>query len=783
MRPAAKLQSPASSAARCARLNSNSLSNRRRQFMLVASQVAPGKPEILHFPDVPDDERRQRHGTGTHTNIGTLTVSEATTVDFDFVVGSEPVATGGELLIVWRWPFDWSDLQAEDPAGDGFMRADFFPAAGRSASDVELGLRYNWIAGIEPWHHQIQIRVRRGELRQGDRVTLTCGDRSQGGGGWRAPTCAAARCRFLMLIDHQGKNRRARLVQEPSFRIVAGSPAGLTILAPSDAVANEPIELIVRADDEWGNPTEPPASPQIRIDGETVRDIEVLSTESSGRTIRLHVRVPSAGVSCLRAEAGPLAAVSNPVRVHASLPEQQIFWGDLHSGQTEIGCGNGSLAEHYAFARDCAGLQFITHQANDHYVTRDDWEHTRQVTEEFYEPGRYVTFLGCEWSPLTKDGGDRNVFYRSDEPVLRRSDRFFREAEPDPSPDARTAPEFHEAFRDLDVLVNIHVGGRMTNLQWYDQRIERLCETHSTHGTVEWFFMDALQRGCRVGLTAGTDGVMGRPGACHPGRRLIRNLRNGLTAVYATELTREAIWQALQHRRCYATTGERIRLRFEVNGSPMGSEITTDDPPRVDFEIVGTCAVERVDLFRGTKCLKTWQVAPPVAFDTERRLRLLWGGTERKGTARLQRVDWDGSLTIEQGGLTLIETVNFQSIADSARSTAPDRIEWSSKTAGNMAGIVVALDGGNSAALHFQTGPKSISFSVSDLMGGELTWDAGGVNRIVRLGIPPAADGPREFQQSFIDKEPPAGTTPYWIRVVQIDQSMAWSSPVYVTRS
>ena len=444
--------------------------------------------------------------------------------------------------------------------------------------------------------------------------------------------------------------------------------------------------------------------------------------------------------------------------------------------------GNGSLAEHYAFGRDSAGLQFITHQANDHYVTQDDWVQTRQVTEQFHEPGRYVTILGCEWSPLTKDGGDRNVFYRHDEPVLRRSDRFFRESDPDPTPDARTAPEFHEAFGDLDVLVNIHVGGRMTNLQWYDQRIERLCETHSTHGTVEWFFMDALERGYRVGLTAGTDGVMGRPGACHPGRRLIRNLRNGLTAVLAEELTRESIWEALHNRRCYATTGERIRLRFEVDGHPMGSEVTGTGNPQIKFQVAGTCAIERVDLFRGTECIHTWSVAPLVPVAGDPQIRLLWGGTERKGTARLQRVDWDGALTMNSGSLSLLETVNFQSCADRARSTTPSRIEWSSKTAGNSAGIVVAVTGDDASDLKFETGPKSVSFRIGDLAGDGLTLPAGGVNRVVRIGLRPAADGPREFGGSFTDESPPTSTTPYWIRVVQIDQSMAWSSPVYVTR-
>jgi len=41
----------------------------------------------------------------------------------------------------------------------------------------------------------------------------------------------------------------------------------------------------------------------------------------------------------------------------------------------------------------------------------------------------------------------------------------------------------------------------------------------------------------------------------------------------APELTREAIFDALQARRCYATSGARILLWVTVNGAPMGSEI------------------------------------------------------------------------------------------------------------------------------------------------------------------------------------------------------------------
>ena len=109
--------------------------------MLVASVAPFGRAEILHHFDMPNDERRRLHGTGTHTPIDSLTVSETTTVVFEWQVGEEPVVAGGDLLVVWRWPFDWSDLQSDDPAGDGFMRLELLSADGDAAkSAVELSL-------------------------------------------------------------------------------------------------------------------------------------------------------------------------------------------------------------------------------------------------------------------------------------------------------------------------------------------------------------------------------------------------------------------------------------------------------------------------------------------------------------------------------------------------------------------------------------------------------------------------------------------------------------------
>ena len=220
----------------------------------------------------------------------------------------------------------------------------------------------------------------------------------------------------------------------------------------------------------------------------------------------------------------------------------------------------------------------------------------------------------------------------------------------------------------------------------------------------------------------------------------------------------------------------------------MGSEIQIDDDPQVTFSVEGTNAIERVELLRGTEVVHMWQVA---RFDSDDAdidddgilLRVLWGGTERKGTARLQRVQWDGSLSVANGELELVEAINVQSFADHVESVGKERVEWTNATAGNATGIVVRVRGDQATVLSFHSEHTQFDVKLSDVRGKEHTVDAGGVDRFVKIGPAPRTDGRRQFDASWIDTTSLPGVVPYWLRVTQVDQAMAWSSPVYVSHA
>ena len=70
---------------------------------------------------------------------------------------------------------------------------------------------------------------------------------------------------------------------------------------------------------------------------------------------------------------------------------------------------------------------------------------------------------------------------------------------------------------------------------------------------------DALERGWLLGLIASSDDHAGRPGATD-WLRTQQVYPGGLVAVWAPELTREALWDALWNRRCYGTTLSLIHI-------------------------------------------------------------------------------------------------------------------------------------------------------------------------------------------------------------------------------
>lgn len=680
---------------------------------------------------------------------------------------------GARLAAAHRWPCDWGTAQGLDPAG-----ADFLDVRTHDGSPARW-----WTARLHAWHpfdHVLFVELPDG-LAVGGTVVMSFGDARAGSPGFRVQTFIEEGSPFSLRWRARETDPWTQVAQH-RIEVVGAAPYRLVATVPSRVAPGAPLPLHLRVEDRWGNPATLEAPLAVEIDTSQ----RTLRSEIPGCAYA-HWSLPPAtpGVHRIRVRAvhaATLATESNPVEI-AGANGPRVFWGDLH-GQSVIGCGARSIDAYYAHARDFAAADACSHQANCFLVSADEWSSTLAANIRHHEPGRFVPLLGVEWSAISAQGGDHNVYFPGERASLRRCSHEFVADRSDVDSDLPHVEDLYRHYRGSDTLLAVHVGGRTANLDWHDPGLERLLEVHSTHATSEWFLFEALRRGYRMGVIAGSDSVDGRPAASHPGHMGVRNVRGGLTAILATDLTRAAIWQALRERHCYATTGERILLAFARDRATMGDEVSVRPDATglggFGVHVEGTACIEAVDFFRDDVCLATVDVYAG-AGALSPRLRIAWRGTTAPGNWQRARMTWDGRLRIEGTRVLGATGYALDTPDEVVRAGADGGVEWRSVTAGDWDGLVLELADRGRGELAFASGPLTLRTRLDAIGPAGRRFHADNPDRTLELRWLPERDPARALRTTFADPSPLPGTHAYWVRVRQGDGALAWSSPIFVT--
>ena len=700
----------------------------------------------------------------------------------------------GSIKICWRFAADVGTPQFDDPAAAHFVSA-------RASNGAALALRYDPKDNVRPWGRTVQVKVLNGFLREGDRLEVCFGDRSGGGPGIRMQTFCESTFELRVLVDPIATYRFQQVKGVRTVAIVPGSPVRWCALLPTTGAPGTPFRLLAKAEDRWGNPTasEParfflrpsrpvhglPGSVQIG-GGQRAVCLDGLSVDAPGDL--------SIAFEPERSEAGA------PFRTNAMVVKPSLrrrrYWGDLH-GQSEETIGSGSAEEYFSFARDLAGLDFAGHQGNDFQITSRFWEHLQRLTREADEPGRFVVFPGYEWSGNTALGGDRNVLFLSEGQQIRRSSHALVD-DPDRDTDCTHVTDLFAALRGRPALLIPHVGGRYSDVRFHD-RMQRSVEVHSAWGTFEWLLGDALGCGQRVGIVCNSDGHKGRPGASYPGASGFGSY-GGLTCILAPELTRAALWDALIRRHHYGTTGARIHLEVQatvdgvrldddprtgaveltaVRDAVMGDIITTEAAAlELAVSVRGTAPLLSVEVRNGMRTLQTLRTYG--RSDLGRRLRVRWAGAAFRGRSR--QVAWDGTLTMSGNRIERIGGFNFLNPDRRPVLVADASVTWQSTTTGGAAGIDcwLADDGGRARVV---TEPLTCEQDLAELGLDERIVLAGGLGK--KLGFSRLPDKLAACSLDATVRVPLRSDRddPIYVRVVQEDGHIAWSSPIYAVPS
>jgi len=283
------------------------------------------------------------------------------------------------------------------------------------------------------------------------------------------------------------------------------------------------------------------------------------------------------------------------------------------------------------------------------------WERLQAAAAEHNDPGEFVTFPAYEWNGNRTRWGDHNVIY-------------FESGEP--LDDAAGLDALYDHLRERRAFALPHhtgyrVGDRGKDWSTLDETLSPVVEVYSGHGSSEGentpvgmannpsmgprvdggTYLDALDRGHRVGVIASNDAA-GLPGTWG----------KGIAGVWAEACTREAVWEALAERRTYGVTGDRIDLRYALDGSPMGSVVESTGDLTARVEARCPRPLDRVELVGDGRVVETYAHggtwAPSDGTGVHSVLvEFGWGPKEDYGDWSDRRLRWTGTVAVEAGRL------------------------------------------------------------------------------------------------------------------------------------
>ncbi len=703
------------------------------------------------------------------------------------------IPVGGGIRVSWHFTRSLGDPQFDDPKGLNYVSVS---TTGESRLDYltpHIGLlEYPFLRG------RILVRVLDKPLRAGEIITVTLGDTSEGSPGLMAPWIAEDNLVIRIedcteVVEGEFPVYR-RLKELPSIKISPGErPDRFFVVAPSQAVPGEPFSVKVAVEDAYRNLV--PAyegALEVLLDGNPIATTTISKSDAGTVTIPdVHIPEPGAWYLVVREKNGSLEGESNPMKCDPNARAERILWGEMH-GHTQYSDGYGSGDDYFRFARDRAFLDFAA--ITDHDVELDApdfhvaemWEEVNAAVKRNHDPPIFLTVPAYEWSPARvtistiQPYGDHNVYYEDEDMPIFQAEHEL----------SNTLPKLYDLLKQVREKTAVqtipHVGGAVGNWEYHDPLLENLCEVFSVHGSFEAFGEIALQKGYTVGFVGAADSHNGQIGGFLPGNADGHFTHGGLAAVSVPESTRSAILKSMEQRRTYATSGERTWLDFRINGQPMGSVLETDVTPTIQAEVIGTAPILSVEVVKNGQVIHEWTNE----FNDDGALTLLWGNRveaeqlmdfdESLWSYHLRSVNWAGGLKASGWGskVNLVRTCSFDYPKDTIVSESKGNLAWTSMTRGDWDGVTVQLSR-KDMKLNATLGDYGVPIDTGDLAPGLNVNPLGPSDRLLLVKGSPTD---RHATLEFADQSHLYRWNYYYVRVLQVNGEMAWSSPIWIRR-
>ncbi|MEM7099518.1 MAG: DUF3604 domain-containing protein [Pseudomonadota bacterium] len=722
---------------------------------------------------------------------GPFPVADFATIAQTYTVGTTSIQTGGGFLVARHFMANFGLWQTTDPKADHYISIVSsnprvtFVASSKPVTGMHGGFRTS--------RSTLMFEVASGTLVEGDTVTITYGDTSKGSRGILTPSFSSDRMPLPLYIAFTANGQFMSVPIQP-VRTIGGAVAGVAAFAPSIVSPGETFEISIRAQDQYYNRATGEI-PNWQLD---LGSDEPTNIASSGAITVAEVTLDAPGVYHPRitSQDGVIKGSGNPILV-SETPRSRVFWGDTH-GHSGFAEGIGTPDRFMQWAKEDARLDFVTHSEHDVWLDDAEWEVLRNNVSAYTEEGKFVAYLGYEWTVYGPNGGHHNVLFRRPQGVSRVPAQFYP-----------TLSKLYQGLRsstnpkDVVVIPHAHQAG---DYRQNDPELEPLVEIMSQHGNFEWFGRMYLEHGHEVGFTAASDNHLSQPGYSPPlGGSLSQ--RGGLGALLAQEATTDSLFDAMKNLQSYATTGDRIILDFAVNDTSMGKRAPFQEDRVINGRVIGTAPIDSITIIKNDK--EIWQ-QNYLATDANRLGKsetfLLSFASDSEPFHRGDNPrgwrSWEGTLEVLNGTIESIEAYDASFPLQNLKVAEdnPNLVTFATKTRGDTSSYLLKLSnltrnsriqfdlvetpetGGAPPIYRRHQRIPAVSFvlALKDMQQGKVSFQQvldGYTDKAQLRHI--RTDGAKDITFTVNDSSSRQGDY-YFVRVVQANDAIAWSSPVWI---
>jgi hypothetical protein len=444
--------------------------------------------------------------------------------------------------------------------------------------------------------------------------------------GTRAQTIIQRRRPFHLYIDPRGKGDY-RDPEVFTIDVKGNVLKNIRIIAPSIVSKNKRFDVVIRFEDAFGNLTSnAPEGTLVEVSYEHLRENlhwKLFVPETGFINVpNLYFNEPGIYKIHLKNLKTKESFYSAPIKCFAD-SDKSLFWGLLHGESDRVDSAENieSCLRHF---RDDKNCQFYASSSfeNAEETSNEIWKAISSQVAEFNEDFRFTAFLGFQWFNDSPEEGLRQILYSKDnKPILRKKDAK-----------TNTLKKIYKSHtpKELLAIPSFTMGkGMETTFIDFDPEYERVVEIYNAWGcsectekegnlrpitaegkkgvfeTEKGSVRKALNQNMRFGFVAGGLDDRGIYSDFYDSDQA--QYSPGLTAILSLEQTREALFQALYNRSCYASTGARIVIGFFIAGASMGSELNTKAKPGLSFNrhitgfVAGTAIIREITIFRNGK--------------------------------------------------------------------------------------------------------------------------------------------------------------------------------------